>query len=472
MSSIADDPPIHRLSHDLLLHIFEQNAHMFADDNALITTCITSQVCQTWRYLLLATPFLWGRLLDFDVLARSTGDGYWGDELSRNPREEEDYANQPQALHFLKTIQDNLHRLEILVVNLDAVEYVRHHGSWNKLVSLPAPQLQSFDLTVLSDRDGRRTPFGGVYFSPPASFADDAPRLRKFRAVQFAFNLQAPWVCCLREVYIEHSTSLSATLNALATTENLECLGLHAVWVAEDDEHLQTVHLHKLKELHLDSLHPSVCGILLDHLRIPSECALQYTLRLSTHWFADNVDNNFETALTAVIRRLSECARGYFLKKVPINLLFHYDENLLCITTHVQDDFNGFHLHIESPLLPHPKQIMATFLSEFTLPEFSHVTELHLEIAFNDKNISLLPFLGCLSSIRTLTTCCWDPDFFKFLKEKLDSPRSVLPLLRTIKMQKPRPPPSLSVENYLKDVDLSEFMDALDGYPVEVVFSR
>lgn len=76
--SVANNSPIHRLNHDLLLHIFEQNAHMFTDDNALITTRTASQVCQEWRSLLLATPFLWGRLLDFDVLARSTGGGVLG----------------------------------------------------------------------------------------------------------------------------------------------------------------------------------------------------------------------------------------------------------------------------------------------------------------------------------------------------------------------------------------------------------
>ena len=134
--SVAKKPPIHRLNHcDILLHIFEQNAHMFKDDNALIHTLTASQVCQSWRNLLLAMPFLWGRLLDFDNLAQVTGDRYWWEELvrragnsvlwikRRNPPAEKANLNQPLALRLLKTVQDNLYqRLQILVVNLDRLE--------------------------------------------------------------------------------------------------------------------------------------------------------------------------------------------------------------------------------------------------------------------------------------------------------------------------------------------------------------
>ncbi len=102
---------------------------MFADDNALIHTRTASQVCQNWRSLLLAMPSLWGKLLDFDFLAQSTGDRYWGEELVKrtgnesilwikrqNPQTNREPI-EPLALHLAKTVEDNFHRrLQILVV--------------------------------------------------------------------------------------------------------------------------------------------------------------------------------------------------------------------------------------------------------------------------------------------------------------------------------------------------------------------
>ena len=66
---------------------------------------------------------------------------------------------------------------------------------------------------------------------------------------------------------------------------------------------------------------------------------------------------------------------------------------------------------------------------------------------------------------------CWSPYHLKFLKDRLEPPRSVLPFLKTIKMQKPRPRRAIYVENY-KHEALSDFIDVFDAYPVEVVFSR
>ncbi|KJA17803.1 hypothetical protein HYPSUDRAFT_45984 [Hypholoma sublateritium FD-334 SS-4] len=481
MSSVANDAPIYQLSYDLLLHIFEDNAHMFADDSALITTLAASQVCQHWRSFMLATPSLWGKLLDFDVLDRSTGEGYWGEELVRRTGSSvlwikavkglvKERPNQQLALHFIKTIKDHFHRVEILVVDLELMEFARHREFWNEITSHPVPQLQCFDYTVILDRDGRRNIVQRASYSPFPLFADDAPRLRTFRAIQFEFDLQVPWARGLRDLLVGQSTFLPTLLDALPAIESLERLELNnIVWLAEgeDNVYLQTVHLPKLKELRLGSLHPSVCDILLDHLIIPPDCALRYTLQLSTVWF---LDRNLETEITTIIRRLSEYARRYFLHWVPTNLLLRCEKDVLCIATGTQDGLGGFYLLIESDLLHVRAQITATFLSEFTLPEFRHVTQLRFETEFSDEDVLLLAFFGCLSSVQILTTCCWHPHFFNFLKEKLDPQRSVFPSLKTIKLEKSKPRPGLPIEDY-KNVDLSDFIGSHDGYPVEVVIS-
>ncbi len=339
---------------------------MFADDNALIHTRTASQVCQNWRSLLLAMPSLWGKLLDFDFLAQSTGDGYWGEELVKrtgnesilwikrqNPQTNREPI-EPLALHLAKTVEDNFHRrLQISVVNLELAEYVYHHVSWSKIGSLPAPQLQCFDLSVTSKQlDGSRSTYQG-HFSSPATFADNAPCLRKFRAAEFAFNLQASWLRGLRDLCISHYPPLSVTLDALATIECLEYLRLSAISFteddeADDDEDLRTVHLSKLKELHLGSFHPSNCDVLLDHLIIPQDCVLQYSLGLSSDWL---YEDGFGTELTDLICRLSKCAQGYFLHHIPTKVWFCYEYELIGITTQAQDKSRGFHFEIKSRYL-------------------------------------------------------------------------------------------------------------------------
>ena len=209
---------------------------------------------------------------------------------------------------------------------------------------------------------------------------------------------------------------------------------------------------------------------LLDHLIIPADCALHYTLRIPSQWSYANENNDFDVTLPVILRRLSKYARGYFLHRVPTDLLVHYEDQTLSITAHTQDDSTGFHFCIDSPWT-YTKENTAAFLGEFTLPEFIHVTELRLEIElFQDfhKTGLISPFLSCFSSVQVLTTCCWDPYFFKYLKRKLGSPRSLLPSLRTIKIQKPIP--RIDGPTYHM-VYLSEFIGSLEGYPVEVIFS-
>lgn len=75
--------PIQNLSEDILLCIFTLNADMFSDKDALRrTTRLTSQVCQTWRNLMLNAPVLWARLIDIDDIS-SCCSNEWLDEIMR-----------------------------------------------------------------------------------------------------------------------------------------------------------------------------------------------------------------------------------------------------------------------------------------------------------------------------------------------------------------------------------------------------
>ena len=136
---------------------------------------------------------------------------------------------------------------------------------------------------------------------------------------------------------------------------------------------------------------------LLDHLIIPADCALHYTLRIPSQWSYANENNDFDVTLPVILRRLSKYARGYFLHRVPTDLLVHYEDQTLSITAHTQDDSTGFHFCIDSPWT-YTKENTAAFLGEFTLPEFIHVTELRLEIG---KSLSIGNF-GSSAVRRTI----------------------------------------------------------------------
>ena len=268
--------------------------------------------------------------------------------------------NQPLALRLLKTVQDNLYqRLQILVVNLDRLEYRIDKVSWNEIGSCPVPHLRCFDLSVTYGFGPYRWPEN--FFHPSSPFADNAPCLREFRAAQFRVNLQAPWVSGPRDLYIGYHNRLEDIFDALSTTESLERLQLRHIYLT-DDLHLKTVRLLKLKlkELRFHTLYP-ICDALLDHLIIPADCALHYTLRIPSQWSYANENNDFDVTLPVILRRLSKYARGYFLHRVPTDLLVHYEDQTLSITAHTQDDSTGFHFCIDSPWT-YTKENTAAFL--------------------------------------------------------------------------------------------------------------
>ncbi|KAF4613752.1 hypothetical protein D9613_007370 [Agrocybe pediades] len=88
-TDVAEDshhePPTSKLPADVLWNIFRMNADMNDDElidfrlilrpsglfkkRALTNTRIASQVCALWRQILLASPSIWGRLIDVDFFA-------------------------------------------------------------------------------------------------------------------------------------------------------------------------------------------------------------------------------------------------------------------------------------------------------------------------------------------------------------------------------------------------------------------
>ena len=175
---------IYRLNCDLLLHIFEMNADMFTDDDALLSTRCASQVCRGWRSLLLRTSWIWARLLDLDwPLFRARPPPEWLAELLQRT------GNAPlwvKAQHSLSRSRNspphisrfifailtiNWHRVERLFLSVEdldwSVQSIKNLWGW---MYTPAPQLKEFDVS-----------FGILQWDHPPSvplFSGNSPALR------------------------------------------------------------------------------------------------------------------------------------------------------------------------------------------------------------------------------------------------------------------------------------------------------
>ena len=148
--STSRNSPIYRLNSDILWHIINLNADMFADYAALETTLSTSRVCRDWRGFMLGIPSLWAKLIDLDHLLERTSK-YRSEILRRSGAAllwiktrgniTEDIEESQHLMRVaLDVLSKNWYRIQklyltIYVDHLNLAEYT--------VLSLPAPHLES-----------------------------------------------------------------------------------------------------------------------------------------------------------------------------------------------------------------------------------------------------------------------------------------------------------------------------------------
>ncbi|KAF9548713.1 hypothetical protein CPC08DRAFT_769207 [Agrocybe pediades] len=165
---VQDLPP------ELMYNIFLQNTeHDHYSHNRLNTARYCSQVCQSWRSLLLSSPTIWGRLLKAEyfrnttrgrvwareVLSRAGDALLWVETLSANPADP-DFIVQ----WILKEKWENVQFASLEFPNMDPEE------KWSFL-GKESPNLESLRVVVYH----RLRPL-----AVPALFSNVAPRLRAF----------------------------------------------------------------------------------------------------------------------------------------------------------------------------------------------------------------------------------------------------------------------------------------------------
>ena len=152
MSPSPPTAPIHNLNEDVLLPIFTINGDMFADIDALDTTRRTSQVCRTWRHLMLATPSLWARLIDLDRIFCVLSDEWLSDLIQRSRDtplwiKASDVHLSMNVPVIVDIISRNWNRIQKLVA-LDEDASARRSSF---ALNVPAPQLEILNMTIDHD---------------------------------------------------------------------------------------------------------------------------------------------------------------------------------------------------------------------------------------------------------------------------------------------------------------------------------
>ncbi len=227
MSVNPSDPLIHNLNEDILLNIFKINSDIFADIDALDTTRRTSQVCHTWRQLMLATPFLWARLIDMDRISYAVCDAWLYELVQRSGDaplwiKASDVHPSMNIPAIAEIISKNWHRIQKLVL-LDA-DPSFHFTSL--ALNIPAPQLEIFNVTIHHDM------LGNWEEHTAQLFGAHAPMLREFNLRNYVIDHREPWLSHLYSLTLDGTYTVSDALRILSNAHSicqLHIMGIHNV---------------------------------------------------------------------------------------------------------------------------------------------------------------------------------------------------------------------------------------------------
>ncbi len=205
--------PVRGMPYDLLLEIFKLNANMFTDDEALNITRATSQVCRSWRNVMLATPSIWAKLIDLDCV-RNLILNKWRNELIRRSATsllwiKAKKLNDINPGHYLVNfLFDVVHKhwnrdsntgCQCIRKDIHTIQYAP--------LFLPAPHLKVFDLNI------------GTALDTLTLFSRQAPMLRRFNSQWQQVDSNAPWLHQLHSIELLLEAN---TLSVLSATHNLQ----------------------------------------------------------------------------------------------------------------------------------------------------------------------------------------------------------------------------------------------------------
>ena len=402
MSTTFEKRPVVHLNHDLLYHILQMNADMFVDHNALKTIRMASQVCRHWRDDILSMASLWAKLIDLSSLHRASD--LWRDDLMRRSGTSLLWIATPTSIirgdstgivSFLSSvINKNWHRIQKLVVSIEI--YMKSPPQWTALY-LPAPNLRTFDFCFCDRLTGRVD----EEYAIGTLFSNNAPLLREYHSRRYRFDPNASWLQQLHLMEYDSGLTLNELLDALTAASNLKHLRLDGLYVEKVSPPPPIVSMPNLLSMTLFS-HLEPGAILLEHLDLPPGCALKFRFRTEVDDYSE-----LEDIYCPAMIKLSTLAGNVFRSRAPQMILLSCSSHEIVFQDRTEAGDPGFDFNLyfkysleEGPLF----YAHRVFLSEFTLPELSEVTEIHLRSLQYRSMTLFTAFLQGLPSIENIST--------------------------------------------------------------------
>src|SRR6267143_51188 len=196
-------PPISMLHDDLLWHIFTFNTledddiiYDYSADSSLIDTRHTSQVCASWRALILASSSLWANVINLEHLNQKSDD--WRNEILR--RTDHSFLSvkgnlkegTPATAFCLFLLSNHWTRIRRLFIKVEDEVITGDE----RLLSIqrPAPNLEIFHVKFRSCPTFSTT--------HDILFSNDAPFIHTLITVSLDFNLSGPWLSRVRRLHL------------------------------------------------------------------------------------------------------------------------------------------------------------------------------------------------------------------------------------------------------------------------------
>ncbi|KDR70422.1 hypothetical protein GALMADRAFT_159902 [Galerina marginata CBS 339.88] len=421
-----------KLDEDLLWQTFSFVTNMGEESDekfpVLVTLRNSSQVCSTWRNLILSTSSWWARNLNLRLLNQKSND--WRNEVLRRTGEALLHITGPvrrENVQFVEAILTE-HWARIQVLRL----YASHSIDLLQYIQQPAPFLEVFKIPEMyTSRDEQR--LANPQFR---LFDNSAPSLQCFYAFTRAFAtfVHAPFLSQLRRLRL-WGTDLTPRqlLDVLGTIRSLEELdGGQIIEGTDDTNFLPLVSLPRLRHISLDGENVRVWLAVVSNIVPAQKCVLLATLL--------HQDELLQlTDLASTLQTLSRYSHRQFESESATGLSLHlYKRGFKLQHRHIAParipNLLSFCLIADSALSTH---MVSTILKLLATCNFSVANSLDLKLEQLEGILDLAdPSLGqLLFSLPSVETLMTHFPTFKLLLDLPATHANVLISLRKINYQ-------------------------------------
>ena len=438
-----DDPPIARLHRDLLWQIFATNAaldlpkigqefdYYSPSPSPLMTARHTSQVCTSWRQLIIDSPSLWGNIINLGAL-RQKSDAWRNEILLRTGNSDLSIFGMliggyiQHAKEFLEMLLENhWTRIKWVHITINSFGAVKQwpDSAWSAL-GRPAPNLRFFSIRF--EQDDRPSICSSPGF---ILFANHAPLLAHFQQNHLLINLEASWISDLISLTLNSASNLnlSILLETCSQMHSLQTLRLMFNEFAKEgpspEDSLHYVNIPSLSTLVIEC--PlDVSLAFLDHIEPAPGCSLQLFANLK------NIHSITPTELVAAQHILAKFANNYFCHRSATSFQLSFIPRIKVST----GDIGGFKISIRGVTTEVPTSLFLVLLGTFEPPHISGVKVLHLVAYGRPLPPPSTEFLAAMTALEELQITSYGLIDFISLLDGIDQQRS-FSHLKTLKWE-------------------------------------